>query len=96
MLQPAKDYNLDAMEPEELDAIAAAFHINPPQGIQELFPDNPTGPMRAVAAGQLADYALTKARAIRARRRGKILTAQVHEARCDEIYRRLPGFAKGW
>jgi hypothetical protein len=46
--------------------------------------------LEAVSQPGLKLYARTKARAMKARAKGSIAQALLLEARCDEIYKRMP------
>lgn len=85
--------NLDAMGREDLEAFATRhgcgfewYHLFPP--------DVGTEPERFDAADDLAAYAVMKRRAIYLREAGEIREALRVEARCDDIYKRLPEWAR--
>ena len=59
---------------------------------RQLFPGRSKGHVQAL--GHLAGYAANKATAMNCRRKGDIRAAQVYESICDEIYARLPGWAR--
>lgn len=88
--------NLDAMEPDELMAFWKRYHRVGGKAARELFGDDIGATGYVTAARNLAHYASNKATAIQCRLRGDITTAIMYERICDDIYARLPSFAKGW
>lgn len=59
---------------------------------KELFPEG--GRNTRVATRDLANYAANKATAMACRRRGDIDTASWYECICENIYSKLPEFAR--
>lgn len=99
MLRPAKSYNLDALDRDELEHISDIVAFHPEEAVAQLFPDNPDRRKHRIAAGLIGKYARMKSKAIYYRRRGTPEDSQVArdcESECDAIYRALPDFAKGW
>lgn len=84
--------NLDAQPSDELRAFANHARAQPIRTGRDLFPAKPKG--YAKAAGLLAGYADNKATAMECRIRGDILGATNYEAYCEDIYKRLPAFAR--
>ena len=81
--------NLDSLTCKEL------WDIHSKEGwkyARELFPDRPTGYVKA--AMQLCYYASNKATAQKLRLEGRIDTALIYESICDTIYDRLPEWAR--
>ena len=98
-LQPATEYNLDAMTPEELEWFVKAIggSTTPVNSAKLLFPDRDAWNGETIAAVLLLrDYAITKAAAMRARVSGNIPEALTLEGRCDELYQSMPKWARGW
>jgi hypothetical protein len=92
ILQPATEYNLDAMSSDELEEFLDA--TKPTSAAVLLFPGRPRGYMAATF--QLRCYAEKKIVAMALRKEGRVEAAQGYEAMCDRIYTRLPSWAKGW
>ena len=88
----ATDLNLDAMPLSDLEDLARA--LSDEHAADALFPRKPNGYKRAAHA--LEHYAWNKSIAIRARLRGDLTVATTYETICDQIYRLLPSWAKGW
>lgn len=89
--------NLDAFaNPDTLWDWALSFGpgVRPIRAARALFPARPKGYIGA--ANSLKHYAFNKATAMRARLAGSIQTATVYEGICDQIYSRLPDYAKFW
>jgi hypothetical protein len=86
--------NLDCMDESGLRAMAGAWdNAAAPRAVARLwFPDRPRGFTRA--ASMVARYAARKADAMRFRAAGRITAAQIAEETCDQIYARLPAFAR--
>lgn len=86
--------NLDSMTEEQLNK----FHHKhrwencTPAIAAELFPDKPSGHMRATWT--LAQYALYKSLAMNFRKHGYIESARIYERYCEEAYKKLPEYAR--
>lgn len=64
------------------------------QTARRLFPDRPRGYVKATA--DLGHHAANRATAMRLRAQGHMAAAQNCEAICDQIYERLPDYARWW
>jgi len=84
--------NLDTMTHDELTSFWFKYRTRSRKAAIELFPHKPKAYVKT--ANSLAVYAFNKATAITCREKGDILTAQVHEIICDQIYSDLPEWAK--
>lgn len=83
--------NLDAMELDELMAFAKKYCRT--QAYKELFPNGALS-MRKHVTDQLACYADWKASAIMERQAGHVAAALSYEKNCENIYKKLPAWAK--
>jgi hypothetical protein len=86
--------NLDAISRDELLDFWKEVHCGPVKVARQLFPERPTGYVRATV--HLGYYATNKAAAMYCRAKGDIPGAQVYEKICDRLYGELPPFAKTW
>ena len=85
--------NLDAMlDADEVWAYWIKWHGRGRSIAQQLFPDRPRGYVRALKG--LTNYAANKATAMRCRTAGDIVGAQNYERICDNIYDKLPEYAR--
>ena len=85
--------NLDGfVEPDEVWTIAEIIRRSPTACAREMFPERPKGYVAATHA--LMRYAYNKGTAMRCRLRGDIVAAGIYERICQDIYERLPEFAR--
>jgi hypothetical protein len=84
--------NLDAQPRDELLSFDGYCRGRPVQTAKQLFPDRPAGYVRATR--DLGHYAANKAAAMLCRSTGDITGALVYEKICDNIYNKLPAFAR--
>jgi hypothetical protein len=84
--------NLDATEPDALMTFWLATSYHDRTVARFLFPERPTGYVRAT--GALGAYAANKATAMGCRERGDIRGAECYESICEGIYERLPEYAR--
>jgi hypothetical protein len=82
----------DGMTQKELVEFWNRADKHPIDTARELFPAQYAGYVRATR--QLGHYASNKAAAMLSRGMGDIPTAQMYENICDDIYSKLPNFAK--
>lgn len=84
--------NFDAMSREDLLCFLASYSRASRKKAEELVGDRRVGYTNIVST--LANYALNKAVAMRARLEGDIKAAEVYEHACDLCYDRLPADLK--
>ena len=84
--------NLDCMEKTELWEFWKITHFSPHKTARELFPDRPK--FYVIATKDLGHYAANKSIAMDRRARGDITRALVYEKIADNVYSKLPEFAK--
>jgi hypothetical protein len=86
--------NLDAMTDQELSEFAQSVDQRSTQRLKaaRMFPDNRQGRVKALRA--LGHYAWNACTARTCRGRGDIQAAQVYELICEQIYDRLPAWAR--
>lgn len=85
--------NLDGMNNDELLVFVAQANSDCVKMAKELFPHRHQGEC-VIHVVNLADYALQKAEAQACRAIGEIELALSLEKNCDEIYSKLPKFAR--
>lgn len=85
--------NLDAMTEEDLMAFWKRYSRPTRKDAEALIGDRRKG--FTTVAGSLAGYASNKATAMRCRKNGDVLAAQVYETICENIYNDLP-FGLRW
>lgn len=92
-MSEANQENFDAMEPDDLMAFwLKTNRVRPITEARQYFPDRPTGYVRIFK--DLGNYASNKATAMRERSKGHIQAAEIYERICDDIYKRLPVYAR--
>jgi len=85
--------NLDGCFPEELwEFWQAVNSVRPIRKARELFPNRPKGYVRVTK--DLGNYAANKATAMKCRLDGQIQSAIMYEDICEQIYNKLPRYAK--
>ena len=82
-------FSIDA---DEVWNLAEYLTRNATAAARIMFPAKPAGFRRATVS--LGHYAYNRATAMRLRGRGDVNTAAIYEAICEQIYRRLPEFAR--
>ena len=84
--------NLDAMTRTELWKLWTRTHCRPRIAARELFPMRQRGYVRT--AESIGHYACNKSVAMDCRLRGDIQAALIYEHICENIYDRLPDYAR--
>jgi hypothetical protein len=84
--------NLDAMPADDLMRFWLVHQRGNRKRARELFPDTPA--LYTRVAANLANYASNKATAMQCRLRGDVQAATIYERICDDIYGRLPEWAR--
>jgi hypothetical protein len=84
--------NFDGMWEDDLMAWYKKHYNGGRKLAAELFPDKPAGYVKTMKTA--ACYAINKATAMKCRKEGKITEALKYEQICDDIYGRLPDYAK--
>jgi hypothetical protein len=93
-MQPYNVPNFDAMAESELMDFWFKYHRTGPKRAKEIFGSNPLPPHYVRVTWDLANYACNKAVAMGCRLKGQIDTAISYEKICDQIYDRLPLYAR--
>lgn len=83
--------NLDTMSADALDALADRIFRDTSTTARELFPRQPRA---TEVTFRLGVYAGLRAMAKRSRAAGDWFLASKQEAKCQDIYARLPGWAR--
>jgi hypothetical protein len=86
---------IDLMESGDREALMLFWtrtHQHPVKTARKLFPTKPRGYVTATV--DLSHYASNKAVAINERLKGNIQAAEIYEKICENIYNRLPTFAR--
>lgn len=86
--------NIDAysVDADEIWRLALCLSRHATAAARAMFPEKPPGFRRATVS--LGHYAFNKSTAMKCRARGEIYTAQHYESICEQIYKRLPDFAR--
>ncbi len=84
--------NLDTMTWDDLDAFWRLAAHDPAGQAAKIFPSQPVGYVEATE--QLALYAETRKTAMQKRAGGDVALADELDEQCDEIFVRLPTFAR--
>ena len=86
--------NLDCLtdDPARLWALADCLLGQPIRAGRIMFPERPTGYVRATQ--NLANYAYNRATAMRCRASGDMIGARIYEDICENILTHLPTFAR--
>src|SRR5260370_280507 len=85
--------NLDGLDESTLLELGrAALGVRPVAKARLVFPDRPADYVQAFKS--LRNYAMNKAVTMQQRKLGNIQTAQQYESICEDIYNRLPGYAR--
>lgn len=82
-------YSIDA---DDIWRLALCLSRHATRAARTMFPAKPNGYRRATVS--LGHYAFNKATAMRCRARGEMHTAIHYESVCQQIYDRLPAFAR--
>ena len=84
--------NLDGMNETELWELWEQCYHNPRRTALLWFPERPEGYVRT--ATDLSHYACNKSVAMKYRAKGEISVAELYEKICENIYDKLPAFAR--
>lgn len=84
--------DLESQDKDQLMVIYDTIRNNPVKVARQQFPKRPRG--FVTVTKDLGHYACNRAVAINCRLKGEIQTAQIYETICDQIYDRLPQWAR--